>query len=112
MFDTIATADLCRNCRRPRTSKRFCRGLCHPCYEDITIRKKYPSQSPYGNRMGDSNIEYDFEGPAKMPRTATDARPGSQEKIRVLRQRFKRKQSLWHPDDAVDMSAGKERQVA
>jgi hypothetical protein len=41
----------------------------------------------------------DFLGPAPLP-APTDAPPGSRRKVRVLTERFRLRQELWHPDDA------------
>jgi hypothetical protein len=43
----------------------------------------------------------DFKGPAPLP-TPTSAPPGSRRKIRVLTERFRRREELFHPDDARD----------
>jgi hypothetical protein len=41
----------------------------------------------------------DFLGPAPLP-VPTSAPPGSARKVRVLANRFRLRQELWHPDDA------------
>ena len=41
----------------------------------------------------------DFNGPAELPDTPTDAWPGSEQKIAVLAERAALQQTLWHPDD-------------
>jgi hypothetical protein len=46
--------------------------------------------------------DFDFEGDAPRPRRATQAAPGSDEKIDVLRRRFVRRESLFRDGDAVD----------
>jgi hypothetical protein len=40
-----------------------------------------------------------------LPSAPTSARPGSPEKVEVLRQRARLKQSLWHPHDATLVSS-------
>ena len=40
-----------------------------------------------------------------LPLTPTDARPGSEEKIRVLAERVRMRVSLWHPLDATLVSS-------
>jgi hypothetical protein len=56
----------------------------------------YPSTSKYARR-GVGN----FCGLAPLPTLATRAVPGSAEKIAILAERAKNKQSLWHPDDVT-----------
>jgi hypothetical protein len=41
-----------------------------------------------------------FSGQAPLPTCSTVAKPGSPEKIAILAERARLKQSLWHPDDA------------
>lgn len=36
----------------------------------------------------------------KLPKEPTDAMPGTEEKVRVLEERAKNNEPLWHPDDA------------
>jgi hypothetical protein len=72
------------------------RGLCWSCYYTPGVRDQYPSTSKYGRR-GFGN----FSGRGAMPTTPTDAPPGSEEKIQVLMERARLRQSLWHPQDAT-----------
>jgi hypothetical protein len=84
----------CRHCAEAVVSRP--RGLCWSCYYTTGVREQYPSTSKYGRR-GLGN----FSGrgaPATLP---TDARPGSLEKIAVLMERVRLRQSLWHPHDAT-----------
>jgi hypothetical protein len=95
----------CRHCHFGPVSRP--RGLCWHCYYSPGVRDRYPSTSRYGNR-GIGN----FNGQTPLPSTATDAPPGSAEKVEVLMQRAAHRQSLWHPDDA-DLSGPKQkRQLA
>jgi len=43
--------------------------------------------------------DLDFTHPAPLPQHSTGARPGSEEKLAVMRERLARKESLHHPDD-------------
>ena len=44
----------------------------------------------------------DFYGPARLPAYPVMARPGSQEKMAVLAERYERREELWHPQDGVE----------
>jgi len=84
----------CRHCREAVVSRP--RGLCWSCYYRPGVRDLYPSTSKYGRR-GVGN----FSGRGAPPSAPTDAKPGSEEKILVLMERARLKQSLWHPQDAT-----------
>jgi hypothetical protein len=59
------------------------------------VRDLYPSTSKYAHRgIGD------FNGKASLPTAPTRALPGSPEKVAILEQRARLRQSLWHPLDA------------
>ena len=85
---------LCRHCNKTRASRP--RGLCWSCYYAAGVREQYPSTSKFGRR-GVS----DFNGRTKLPPAATEAAPGSDEKIAILAERARQRQSLWHPHDAT-----------
>jgi len=84
---------ICRHCGRAKVNRP--RGLCWSCYYAPGVRDRYPSTSKFARR-GEGN----FNGNPDLPPTPTDARPGSPEKIAILAERARMKQSLWHPDDA------------
>ena len=84
---------ICRHCDRSPVSRP--RGLCWSCYYTPGVREKFPSTSKFCRR-GVGN----FNGAAPLPAFPTKATPGSQEKVAILEERAKLKQSLWHPDDA------------
>jgi hypothetical protein len=69
--------------------------LCWICYYTPGVRERYPSTSKFGQRRLD-----DFNGRVVLPPQPTLAAPGSEEKIAVLEQRARQRQSLWHPHDA------------
>jgi hypothetical protein len=79
----------CRHCGRESASRP--RGLCWPCYYTPAIRVLYASQARYGLASGNRR--------APLPAEPTTARPGSEEKIRVLCERAARHETRWHPDD-------------
>jgi hypothetical protein len=85
----------CRHCQQGKVNRP--RGLCWTCYYRPTIREQYPSTSKFGRR-GLGN----FYGAAPIPVRPTTAPPGSPEKVAILAERARLKQSLWHPDDARD----------
>ncbi len=83
----------CRHCDEAVVSRP--RGLCWSCYYTPGVREQYPSTSKYGRR-GVGN----FSGRGAPAAVATDAPPGSEEKILILMERARNKQDLWQPDDA------------
>lgn len=85
---------LCRHCSESPISRP--RRLCWSCYYKPGVRERYPPVSKYGRR-GEGN----FYRNAPLPAFPTDAHPGTPEKIAVLAERVRLKQSLWHPDDAT-----------
>lgn len=89
---------ICRNCHAKKPNRP--RGLCWTCYYSPGVRDRYPSTSKYGRR-GVGN----FNGNGRLPDKPTDALPGSPQKVAILAERARLKQSLWHPDDAALASA-------
>jgi hypothetical protein len=85
---------VCRHCQRGPVNRP--RGLCWSCYYTPGVREQYPSTSKFARR-GVGN----FNGPAPLPLEPTHALPGSPEKVAILEQRARMKQSLWHPADAT-----------
>jgi hypothetical protein len=84
---------ICRHCQHASVSRP--RRLCWRCYYGPGVRDLYASTSKYGHR-GLGN----FNGTAPLPTSPTKAAPGSAEKIAVLAERARLKESLWHPCDA------------
>src|SRR5262245_494221 len=84
---------ICRHCQKVRANRP--RGLCWSCYYTPGVRELFPSTSKFARRGVD-----DFNGRASAPTEPTEATPGSEEKILVLIERARKRQSLWHPDDA------------
>ena len=84
---------LCRHCQEAPVNRP--RQLCWSCYYTPEIRCRYPSTSKFARR-GVGN----FAGAAAPAARPTAATPGSPEKVAVLEERARMKQSLWHPRDA------------
>lgn len=84
---------LCRHCQRVRSNRP--RGLCWSCYYKPGVRDLYPSTSKYARRG-----ICDFNGRVTLPGAPTNALPGTPEKVEILAQRARLRQSLWHPEDA------------
>jgi hypothetical protein len=89
----FTTSGRCRHCSVDPVSRP--RGLCWTCYYTSDVRALYPSASKFGRRGNGL-------GSAKANPTAfpTDAKPGSEAKVRVLMERMELRQDLWHPKDA------------
>ncbi len=83
---------LCRHCQKVKSNRP--RGLCWSCYYTPGVRDLYPSTSKFARRG-----VADFNGRARLPEP-TDALPGTPEKVRVLEERARLGQALWHPLDA------------
>jgi hypothetical protein len=84
---------VCRHCGHPRVNRP--RGLCWSCYYKPGLRDLYPSTSKFSVRGPG-----DFNGRVALPAVPTSAAPGSAEKIAVMQERVRKRQSLWHPLDA------------
>jgi hypothetical protein len=84
---------LCRHCQKSNANRP--RGLCWTCYYTPGIREQYPSTSKFARRGLD-----DFNGYGPLPAQPTSAPPGSEEKVLILMERARRRESLWHPADA------------
>ena len=82
----------CKHCRKSNACRP--RGLCWSCYYAPGVRDLYPSTSVYAHR-GVANIS----GKGCEPPAPTGALPGSAEKVAILAERARSKQSLWHPED-------------
>ena len=86
--------NLCRNCQRVSASRR--RGLCWSCYHAPGVREKFPSTS----KMGRRGVGYR----GNILPEPTDAPPGTEAKVRVLEERARLGQALWHPLDSREES--------
>lgn len=84
---------VCRHCNRKAASRP--RGLCWTCYQTPGIREQYVSLSKFGRRG-----LLDFYGSGRLPAASTRALPGTPEKVAILQERARRRETLWHPEDA------------
>ena len=85
---------LCRSCNKVRSNRP--RGRCYSCYYKPEVRALFPSTSKFA-RKG-SGIDVLIPPLSSEP---TSAMPGTEDKIRVLMERARNGQCLWHPLDAV-----------
>lgn len=92
--------ELCRHCKHVRPNRP--RGLCWSCYYRPGVRDQYPSTSKYARRG-----ICDFNGQVALAATSTRALPGTPEKMEILAQRARMRQSLWHPEDAPMLPAAR-----
>ena len=84
----------CRHCHTAPIARP--RGLCWACYYRPGVRDLYPSTSKFGCRgIGNGHKN------TLLPDRPTCALPGTEAKIRVLGERARLGQSLWHPDDVI-----------
>jgi hypothetical protein len=87
----------CQHCGKPKVNRP--RGLCWGCYYAPGVRERYGSGSVYARRgVGHTPA-------ARLPARATDAPPGSLEKMRVMHARLLAAESLHHPDDNPEPDA-------
>ncbi len=84
---------LCRHCNRVPSNRP--RGLCWSCYYRPGVRDLYPSTSKFARRGVADRV-----GRVPLPEEPTKALPGSEAKVLILIERARKRQSLWHPDDA------------
>lgn len=83
---------LCQHCNeKTRRTSGGNRGLCSVCYNNLDVREMYPPMHRY---------EQEGEG-RPLPKSATDARPGSAEKVRVMAERYSRGLDITHPFDQI-----------
>jgi hypothetical protein len=71
------------------------RGLCSRCYDNNEIKEKYPRRST-ARHYKDSNRQH-----RNVPPQATQAIPGTEEKVKELAWREANHFLLWHPNDCV-----------
>lgn len=91
----------CRHCQRPLIGKKGPRrGLCHRCRETGGLPRLYP---PAPSKYSGTGEVPDYFGPSRAPQEATDALPGTEQKIQAMEARAALGLSLWHPDDATGL---------
>lgn len=86
----------CVHCGRDGLAPRR-RGLCYLCYNDLAIRYRYPPTAPCGRRNDD------WMGEFRLPAEPTQTRVGTIERMRVYQERILRRESLFHPDDSIEI---------
>jgi hypothetical protein len=91
--EATPTNRVCQHCHCHRVNRP--RGLCWSCYYRPGVRDQYPSTSHYANRGHGIGC---FTGATPEPTTAA---PGTPEKMAVLAERARRRESLFHDDDAT-----------
>jgi hypothetical protein len=84
----------CRHCGMAPVNRP--RGLCWHCWHDADVRALYPPSASKFARRGNGCGHGGYQLPEP-----TDALPGSEEKIRVLEERARRREQLFHPLDAM-----------
>lgn len=94
---TYVAGQPCRHCAAPLKVGRR-RGLCWKCRHDPAIRDQYTSEAPTANRAVDGGDGCALGRGRGKP---TDALPGTEEKILVMRARASRGKELFHPQDAT-----------
>lgn len=82
----------CRNCSRMMWLRS--RGLCAMCYDDESIRSRFPAKDEGKQRRG-----IGLTAPNRMPKP-TKHWPGTVGKLRVMIERAERGEKLFHPLDA------------
>ena len=88
-----ASGERCVHCReRPACRAR---QMCWTCYYTPGLRGRY-RVAHRASRKGEAA---DFTGPGREPAAATEAAPGSEEKMRVMEDRVSRGEKLHHPQD-------------
>lgn len=80
---------VCKKCRSRLFLESQGERICANCLESRARKGEY---------------DFSYEEPTRDDCTPTNARPGSKEKIAVLRQRVALRQPLWHVQDRVDFS--------
>lgn len=83
------TKPQCAHCRTKPVNRPA--GLCWSCYHTPAVRERYRKRWPRG--FGIDNRE------PPLPPTPTTARPGTPEKIAVMRARASAGVAIFHPGD-------------
>jgi hypothetical protein len=96
IVENLSEDEKCVHCKVRKKARP--RGLCQACYYSSEIRGVYPDAiyDRWKEKLGDMNGGY------KLPSEPTDARPGTEEKIKVLADRAEKKVCLFHPLDKLN----------
>src|SRR5262245_17236654 len=84
----------CRQCQARCGWKS--RGLCGTCFSNPIVRSLFPARRPPRVEQPKSRV------PARY---ATEAPPGSEEKIITMSMRASRGEDIFHPDDCMEANA-------
>lgn len=88
---------MCLHCRK-RSARERPRGLCCFCYGDPFIRAAYPFG---GNQnFGRKGVGSDIGGGYAQPAEASEALPGTEDKMLEMQRRAAQGVSLFHQRDA------------
>lgn len=87
----------CLYCGTTRTHRRR-RGLCWRCHRSDRVRARFNRRWTFAPTAGP--LGRDFPGQPMQPREATQAAPGTREKVEVMASRYAARRSL-HDDDDV-----------
>lgn len=91
----------CKNCKHCGAGHwQGSRGLCLSCYRKPLIKELYPVLKDVRPlKRGEDRAQREYGEDRPVPRTPTKAVPGSEEKIKILMQRYSGGYQLWHPRD-------------
>ena len=89
----------CPQCRQTYTGVAV-RGVCWACFKDPNRR---PAPSIDGKPANRSGVE---RRQGRLPADPTPFLPGTPEKVRVMEWRASRRESCFHPDDAMPDDGG------
>lgn len=90
------TVGNCPHCERENVPIKA-RGICRKCYAFPEIRCLYDCLPHYVKPIQGPGSDTIVKRPLPEP---TDALPGTEEKVKVLKERAMLGQQLWHPLDA------------
>lgn len=88
---------LCRHCGNEVVTRP--KGLGWKCYYTPGVKEMYGCANPATAKYAVRSEVLDFFREAPLPAVATDARPGTEDKIAVMERRAQRLETLFHPLD-------------
>lgn len=92
---TAKQRDKCRHCHGRGVNRP--RGLCWRCYHLPGVKDRYPALMNGTGRARAYGLG--LVAPVKQAAQACAARPGTEGKMVVMRQRLERGEHLHHPED-------------
>lgn len=92
---------MCRHCEARKACRA--RGLCWTCSLDKNVRSLYPTGNKFGIwAEGENLVRHEDDVIGRMlPAHPTHHKPGTADKIEIMRQRDERGELLHHPLDAM-----------